>query len=886
MSQEPILLDALNERELEVISLLAEGLSNNEIANQLFLAASTVKWYVRQLNSKLDTKNRTEIVKRANELGLLESASPAETYLRPRENLPRQTTTFVGRDTELDELHSIIEKPDVRLLTILAQGGMGKTRIALEATEQQINNFPDGVYFVPLQALSDIEQIMPVIASSCFFSFQADERSQKQQVLDFLGNKKMLLLIDNWEHLLDGAPLANEILNAAPDVKILATSREKLNLMGETVYVLQGMEFPTWETPEDALRYDAVQLLLQAAQRVKPDWQVTEENLDYVARVCRLTQGMPLGILLAMSWLDMLSVKGIAEEIEKNVDFLETEMRDIPKRQQSIRAIFNYAWKKLSEKEQAVFMKMSIFRGGCTREAAEQVTGANLRILQTLINKALLQINEDGRYNIHELLRQYAEERLQHSNEAEKARDAHMDYYAQAMEEREDHLKDHRQIEALNEIERDFENVQAAWSWSIEQKNENALDAMLNSLSLFSNLRNRNKEVLKLFQATGVLEEHISTRLWGRLLARHGNSYDGFHLPEKSKVLLEAALDIARKNEDKQEQATTLLWLVRAFNYTEQSDIALKLAEESLALCEAIGDIWGQANAKWRLGYIYAVRLDLLPEAYRISKESYKLYKQFANPSGMAHTLRNMGLFELFSGDMSIAQAYFQEALSSWHKVGTTRQIVSTLASLSQIEIYHGHLDEAYKLTMEAYQIGVESGHHSAIRTALRNYCEILIIQERFQEALETTNEMASYTLNNPEGLSLMEHYCGIALCGLERYREAATWIDKALIHGFDIAQPAWLIDMLLGKSIIFAQQGQLERALELLSLVFAKPETRYWRDRHPLVLRLKSQLQAHFDEASYQAIWERGQAQVDNWRDVLQTLVDEINIGEFGGEN
>ena len=225
-------LDALNDRELELIPLLAEGLSNKEIAERLFLAPSTVKWYVRQLNSKLGTVSREEIAERAEQFGLMGAKQAEQTYLRPRSNLPRQTTTFIGRDHELEEIHQIIEREDVRLLTILAPGGMGKTRVALEAAEQQMNHYPDGVYFVPLQPISSPDAIIPQIAASTFFRFQEDARSQRQQVLDFLSDKRMLLCMDNWEHLLEGAPLINEILRAAPDVKIMATSREKLNLIG------------------------------------------------------------------------------------------------------------------------------------------------------------------------------------------------------------------------------------------------------------------------------------------------------------------------------------------------------------------------------------------------------------------------------------------------------------------------------------------------------------------------------------------------------------------------------------------------------------------------------------------------------------------------------
>ena len=193
--------------------------------------------------------------------------------------------------------------------------------------------------------------------------------------------------------------------------------------------------------------------LVQAAKRVRPDFAVTPENLDYVARVCRLTEGMPLGILLATGWLDVLSLERIAGEIQKNVDFLETELRDVPERQRSVRAIFEAAWDRLAPAEQQVFMKLTVFRGGCTPEAAEAVTGASLRTLQSLVNKALVLRTKAGRYDIHELLRQYGYERLEASGALADILRRHSSYYASFLRQREDDLKGRRQLEAMDAIE-------------------------------------------------------------------------------------------------------------------------------------------------------------------------------------------------------------------------------------------------------------------------------------------------------------------------------------------------------------------------------------------------------------------------------------------------
>ncbi|MFN8371603.1 MAG: protein kinase [Anaerolineae bacterium] len=277
----------------------------------------------------------------------LEPATPTPAAIASlKHNLPSQTTPFVGREHEIAELLRLLDT--ARLITIIAPGGMGKTRLALEVGAQYIapaaaQTFPNGVYFIELAPLTSPDFIVSTIAEAVGFQFyQGGE--PKQQLLDFLREKSMVLLMDNFEHLLAGVSIVRDILQTAPQVKVIATSRERLNLSGETLFTLSGMDFPAWETPADALNYAAVKLFMQSALRVRPEFELTANDLAYVARICRLVDGLPLGIVLAATWLGMLSLAEIAAEIARSIDFLETEMRDIPERQRSIRAVFEYSW--------------------------------------------------------------------------------------------------------------------------------------------------------------------------------------------------------------------------------------------------------------------------------------------------------------------------------------------------------------------------------------------------------------------------------------------------------------------------------------------------------------------------------------------------------------
>jgi len=311
--------EALTEREQEILSLIAEGLSNRQIATRLHLSYKTVKWYNTQIYSKLGVSSRDEAIQQVQALGFLATASGTEI----RHNLPYQTTPFIGRQQVLVDLAQLIADPNTRLLTILAPGGMGKTRLALVAAERQLYHFADGVFFVPLAPLATADNIVTTIAEHIGFSFHGSA-SPGEQLLDYFRDRHILLVLDNFEHLLDGAGLVTGIIQSAPHSKVLATSREKLNLSGETVFTLFGLHVPDWETPDDALAYDAVQLFMQSAQRVRPDFELRTEDLDDLARICHLMEGMPLGIVLAAGWVDVLSLEQIVAELEQGIGILET----------------------------------------------------------------------------------------------------------------------------------------------------------------------------------------------------------------------------------------------------------------------------------------------------------------------------------------------------------------------------------------------------------------------------------------------------------------------------------------------------------------------------------------------------------------------------------
>jgi predicted ATPase/class 3 adenylate cyclase len=410
---------------------------------------------------RLKDLTRPEQVFQIDVDGLEDRFPPLTSLDEVPNNLPVQLTDFVGRHAELAEAKRLLAT--TRLLTILAPGGTGKTRLAIQAAADLIADYPDGVFFVSLAEIGSSDDIVQAVAESLGVALTSDTEVQTQ-LLTHLAKKRQLLVFDNLEHLSGSASIVAEILKAAPDVTVVATSRSKLNLTGETVLALAGLD-TEWETAEDASQASGVQLFIEAATRSNPGFILGIDDLDALSRIPRLTGGMPLGILLAAAWVDMLPIGEIATEIAKSLDFLETEMGDIPDRQRSIRAVFDYSWTLLSPEEREVFTALSVFRGSFSRDAAEAVAGASLRDLANLANKSLLSPNpETARYSIHELLRQYAAAELEQDPERhDHVLVTHAAFYSDLMGKAPTLMSGGRQADLLAAVEADMENTRSAW---------------------------------------------------------------------------------------------------------------------------------------------------------------------------------------------------------------------------------------------------------------------------------------------------------------------------------------------------------------------------------------------------------------------------------------
>ncbi|MFV1990491.1 MAG: adenylate/guanylate cyclase domain-containing protein, partial [Acidimicrobiales bacterium] len=430
---------------------------------------------------------RPEHVYQLNVDGLPSEFPPLLSLSAVANNLPVQLTEFVGRESELADVKRLLAEN--RLVTILASGVSGKTRLAIQAAAEMSDQFSDGVFFIELAGITTGGDIVQTVVEALGLGLSRDEDRQSQ-LLTYLAGKRQLLVFDNFEHVREEASLVSEILRKAPDVTVLSTSRAKLNVSGETVFSLSGLD-TTWETPAHAFETSSVRLFIDGAERANPAFSLNQADLEPLGNILKLTGGLPLAILLAAAWVDMLSVAEISKEIEKSLDFLETEVGDVPDRHRSIRAVFDYSWSLLSEAEQETFTALSVFRGGFSRDAAQSVAGASLRGIANLASKSLLRSDPStGRYAVHELLRQYAEAELESDTQrCDEVQAAHAEFFGNVMEQALVLLSTSDQAQMVTMVEVDIDNIRSAWRHYLAYEDGAGAQRMIATIYLVYELR-------------------------------------------------------------------------------------------------------------------------------------------------------------------------------------------------------------------------------------------------------------------------------------------------------------------------------------------------------------------------------------------------------------
>jgi predicted ATPase/DNA-binding CsgD family transcriptional regulator len=732
------LVEDLTWREQDIVVLLAERLSNHEIANQLHIAESTVKDYVGKIFSKLYVKNRREAVERAKALGLLEPDRSIKT--RSPGDLPRESTLFIGRKDELTAIKRLIQ--ETRLLTITGPGGIGKTRIALKAAEEIVGEFQDGCFFISLAPIHSVKNIIQAIAETVKFPLATYE-DPEHQLLRYLRKRQLLLVMDNFEHLLAGADIASRLLQAAPAVRILATSRERLNLQSETVLNLGGMALPGHAMSYDTLDYDAVALFVQRARQARSGFDPSHDELQQIIKICQMVLGMPLAIELAAAWLHVMNIDEIAKELEKGFDFLTAEWRDAPVRHRSIRAAFDHSWLLMDQMEQEIFMRLSVFRGGFTREAAQQITGASLQMLSGFVNKSVLLWNSNsGRFEVHELLRQYAQERLEVNPEANlSAYHAHASFFAEFMKTRWEHLRGNRQILALGELEADLENIRAGWRYSVDRADAKHLAMYMDTFWLFYWIRGGNHAGIELFKKTvealNPLQGNTEVdAVRATAMANQGFFLSWVGLADQGYALAKESIEILERLNCSECLVFAYNSLVLATYYLGRFDDEKGATDKLLKLAQTLDDQWPKAFAL-SLSGMTAFRGKDYVKAEQLLEASLQVSDEIEDGIVSAMSLVTLGNLTTARGKFTQAKEYYQRCSSTSKKIGFHWAVGNSTKYLGQVALLEGKLGEAEAYFIQSLKIAYDLGMDRDIANHLYELAKLRVAQNRSVEAVE-----------------------------------------------------------------------------------------------------------------------------------------------------
>ncbi|MEW5956946.1 MAG: tetratricopeptide repeat protein [Chloroflexota bacterium] len=863
----------------------------------------TQRLYETIRRGELDSSPKQPAGYRAAQLPPQKKSSPYETPTA--QPLPYYSTPFVGRQSELQEIVELLHNPHCRLLTLGGLSGIGKTRLAVQAVKALPDHpsgrltFSDGVVFVPLAAVDSADLLGAAIAEAMNFTFYSDI-SPQLQLLNTLRGKRLLLVLDSFEYLLAGVDLIAEILRTAPTVKFLVTSTETLNLQEEWFFPLAGLSFPDSETAAEAAleRYDAVHLFAQIAQRARVGFSLAEEK-SCVIRICRLLEGMPLGLELAAAWLRTLSCEQVAQEIEQGLDFLVTSAPDVPDRHRSIRAVFDQSWNQLSKAAREVLSQLSVFQGGFRREAAEQITGTSLFILSALVAKSFIHLDPAGRYQIHELLRRFAAEKLRATPKmyAITAR-RHQDYYLAFLEQREAGLRGKWQRSTLAEIGAEIENVRAGWDRALTQPDMAAIDRSYRTLYHFYQIRSWFQEGAKVF---GRAAAHLQTiapnfqdkvllnSVLAKILARQG----AFHMflgdyPVAEKVARQS-LALARSLATQTEIAFSLYILGYVAYWQGRIAEAKQFHQESLSISREMDDPARIADALTGLGET-TEHLGGYTEAKRYFSESLSLNRDIGRQNMIAYALDKLGAISFYLGEYAESRRYYQESLALFREIEDRLGMAMALGGFGLNAWGQGEAgwESARQYLTESLNLCRETGHQLQAASRLAFLGRIANSMGEYDQAQHYCQEglAISRQLGNPVFKAMALNGLGQAACGQGALQTSRRYLLEALATATTHQIFPQVLESLAHYAALTTREGQqnetarlakTEQAMQLLALVLHHPAS--WQIIKTMAANLLAELIKELPDDVASSAQRRGQE-----KGLEETVQEILGQGEHRG--
>ena len=701
---------------------------------QILLSQETADLVARQLPEGVTIKDLgehrlkglqwPEHLYQVKALGLVEEFPPLPTTITHPNNLPLQLTSFIGREKEITEICSLVK--DHRLVTLTGSGGTGKTRLALQVAEQLLEQFTNGVWFVELAPLVD-PTFIPSTVATLFGLRQEGGRSLVNVLNDYFRSKHLLLILDNCEHLIqDAAKFADTVLRTSPEVKVLATSRESLELAGEVVY-----QVPSLATPEplhlpdiqSLAQFEAVRLFVERAANALPLFVLTENNAPAVTQICKRLDGIPLAIELAAARVKVLSAEQIVTRLDDRFRLLTGGSRTALPRHQTLHALIDWSYELLSDAERVLFRRLSVFRGSWKLEAAEAVCPCGelaeievLDLLSELVNKSLVVVErkdeQEQRYRMLETIRQYAQEKLEQAGEAESMRGRHLAYFLALSERIEPELRGRTQQARLDQLEEELDNLRTALGWALTTDLEAEL-RLVSALMWFWHIHPRQLEGLD-WVGKGLVQAQttgnpngtpITPIVWAKVLAAAGVMHTNELQWISAKDKLEESLGIYRElgADGKAGVAFALEWLGWNECIPGNYQHGVVLLQQALDLAREVKAPFPIGECLFMLGIILNIIEPGSPEARQCMNEALAVLSEIGDPDGIATTYRFMGLMAFTARELEQAQFLFEQSLSLYQQVGNKDAISGIYINLGNIAQLQGNFSTA----IEHYQNGV-----------------------------------------------------------------------------------------------------------------------------------------------------------------------------------
>jgi predicted ATPase/class 3 adenylate cyclase len=733
------------------------------------------------------------------------SFSPLKTLDVRLNNLPIQPTPLLGREREVSEITDLLRRADVRMLTLTGTGGTGKTRLALQSAAELIDEFEDGLFFVALAPISDPKLVSSTMAGALSVSESAG-RDLKEQLRDYLSNKELLLVLDNFEQVVDAAPLVGELLSGCPNLEVLVTSRSLLRLYGEHEYAVRPLELPDpgYLPPFETLRgYEAIRLFAERARAADADFSLTNENAPAVAEICARLDGLPLAIELAAARIKLLSPQAMSSRLGNPLKFLTGGARNLPERQRTLRGAIAWSYALLNESEQALFASLSVFSGGCALDAAEAVCDSEgdefvevLERLSALLDKSLLRqeegVEEEPRFVMLETIREYARERLEVSGNAEVIRRLHAEYFLALAEQGASELKGPDEATWLERLEMDHDNMRAALSWTLQSEEAELGMRLAGALWQFWDMRGYYGEGRRWLEEALAKDGRASV---ARVKALEGVGWlaDLQGDIDRAVAAAEEGLRLgARAKLESSNKASFLRILGSAAYVCGDHERAARLYEESLALSREAGDERGVASSLLQLGNVSSDLGDH-ERAETFYEEGLALSRELDDKALLASALISVGAEYLLQGDHERGAMLNEEAAGLYRERGNRGHLQYALDNLGWAALMRGNLQQAEALHRESLALSGQLGDKLVAAEALEGLaCSASARGEaaervaRLFGAAESLRGTVGYRQETREH-ALREPYLAAARPQLSEARWDAAWAEGRRL-GFEEA--------------------------------------------------------------------------------------------------